>query len=66
MDFEDIPQSNDETIEFSQSQSNDDFYEDNTTTDQSNNYDSFPEPEPEQTKNGYNAFPDPEPEDALA
>ena len=68
MDFEDIPQSNDEEVEFSQPQSStgNDFYEDDNTDNQTKNFDSFPEPEAEPAQS-YSAFPDPsEPEDALA
>lgn len=82
MDFEDVPQANDEAaVEYTQPEPEqvepeNGFYAETTpevptnnyetNNYETNNYEAFPEPDPEPVQNGYSAFPDPEPEDALA
>lgn len=64
MDFEDIPQANDETAEVTPPIQ--DFYQDENPADQQTKtyeYDAFPEPEPSKS---YDSFPEPEADDALA
>lgn len=63
MDFEDIPQANDET-NVEDFQPEQDLYQEEDAGDlQPKTYDAFPEPEPSKS---YDSFPEPEADDALA